>query len=326
MSFILGNQAVLSAFEKVAKSGQYSHAYIIEGAEGSGRTTLARAIAATVTCREERACFTCPNCKKIMEGIHQDVIEISREEDSASIKIDQIRDAIKEAYIKPAECDKKIFIIRNSQLMGPAAQNALLQTFEEPPKNVMFFLTVTNRNLLLPTLKSRAVTLKTEKFSDSAIKDKLLELYPDGAEYADEASLLADGSLGKAKEFMESEDSRSSIALVKEYFSAVNGNATYAQLGLILHRAVSKDKSCLFSTMSYFSLALRDVIVFSSGYSEKAMFFTDRALLSSLAEKLDKKKLFEAYDTVSVILRDNAKINTYAAQSAINSALAYNFS
>ncbi len=326
MSFILGNRAVLSAFESVSKTGRHSHAYIIEGASGSGRLTLARAIAATLTCTSQTACFSCPSCKRITEGIHQDVKELKCEEGSSSIKIEAIRELIAEAYIKPGESDKKIFIIEDAQQMGTAAQNALLQIFEEPPKNVIFFLLVTNRNLLLSTLKSRAVTLKTEKFSDDFIKSELIKRYPDGTELINEAVLIANGALGQALTFMDSEENRQAVALVKSYFSLLKQRATYAKLTSVLVPGVGSDKNSLFAVMNCFSLALRDIITFSAGYSGRAMFFADRELLRILADRLDPKKLLAAYDTVCRITRDAAKINVALALSDINMKLSDDFS
>lgn len=316
MSFILGNKAVLSAFEAVRETGRFSHAYIIEGAVGSGRLTLARAIASTLAGKE--------HSQKIMAGIHQDVYELRCEEGSSTIKIDQIREIISQAYVKPAECDKKIFIIENAQQMVPPAQNALLQIFEEPPKNVMFFLLVTNRNLLLSTLKSRAVTLKTEKFPDSFVREELKKRNPDADSLVEEAVLIADGALGKAFAFLDDEKSRKAVTLVKSYFSAVEEGASFAKLSAIVS-AVANDRNYLFSVMNYFSLALRDILTCSVGYTEKTMFFADKGLLEGLAQRLDRQKLFSAYETVCRIMRDVTKINVSLALANVNMSLAEDF-
>lgn len=327
MSFILGNTTVLSAFKEAARTGRHSHAYIIEGADGSGKLTLARAIAATLTCEGDSPCFSCPNCKKIMQGIHQDVKEIRRAEGESTIKIAALREMIAESYIKPAEGDKKIFIIDEAQRTKPESQNALLQIFEEPPKNVVIFLLVPTRNLLLPTLKSRAITLKTELFSSDFIREELLKRYPNGAaEDIDEAVLIADGVLGKALSFMENEDERAAVSLTKRYFSTLSGKATYAGLSAVLAPEVAKNKERLLSVMSYFSLAIRDILMFSSGYDGKTVFFSDMELLMALAEKMDKNKLITAYETVTRIIRDFTKINVNLATASVSMTLSDDFS
>ncbi|MBE6650457.1 MAG: hypothetical protein E7613_04000 [Ruminococcaceae bacterium] len=326
MAFILGNRAVLSAFEAVSKTEKYSHAYIIEGAEGSGKLTLARAIAATIVCNGEKACFECPTCRKIMEGIHQDVQEIRCEEGENVIKIETVRKMILDAHIKPAECNKKIFIIDGAQKTKVETQNALLQIFEEPPKNVLIFLLVPNRNLLLSTLKSRAVTLKTEKFSSEFIKEELSRRYPSDSEAIDEAVLISDGALGQAIDLMENEDKRKAVTLVKKYFSALREKASYAKLSSILSLEIKNDKAYLFSVMEYFSLALRDILVQSSGCEGTSMFFADSELLSALAKRLDRQKLLTVTETVMRILRDAGKINVTLALSGISLTLSDDFS
>lgn len=325
MSFILGNEAVLSAFQSVAKTGRHSHAYIIEGEDGSGKLTLARAIAATLTCPEEKACFTCPSCLKIMQGIHQDVKEIRRAEGDSLIKLEAIREMVSDAYIKPAECDKRIFIVDEAQRTMPVSQNALLQLFEEPPKNVVIFLLTPARNLLLPTLKSRAVTLKTEVFSHDFIRAELERRYPERVGDIDEAVLIADGVLGKAIGFMESEDERAAVELVKRYFTVLSQRATYAALASVLAPEVAKNKERLLAVMGYFTLAIRDILAYASGYGEKAVFFADRELLRILADRLTTEKLLTAGETVMRIIRDFAKINVNLATASISMTLSDDF-
>lgn len=325
MSFILGNEEVLSAFQTAAKTGRHSHAYIIEGEEGSGKLTLARAIAATLTCPNDKACFTCPSCMKIMQGIHQDVKEIRRAEGDSLIKLDAIREMVADAYIKPAECDKKIFIVDEAQRTLPVSQNALLQLFEEPPRNVVIFLLTPTRNLLLPTLKSRAVTLKTEVFSSELIRSEIAKRYPDRKDDLDEAVLIADGVLGKAIGFMESEDERAAVELTKRYFTRLSERVTYAELSAILAPEVAKNKERLLAVMGYFTLAIRDVLALSSGYGEKAVFFADGELLRILADRLGKEKLLAAYETVYRIIRDFNKINVNLAMASISMTLSDDF-
>lgn len=325
MSFIIGNTHVLSDFIKAKETGRISHAYIIEGAEGSGRLTLARAICAALVCEKENApCYSCPSCRKIMAGEHQDIRETLHRDKASVIKIDSIREIIKEAYIKPAECDRKIFIIENAQQMGIPSQNALLQIFEEPPKNVTFFLLTESRNMLLSTLKSRAVTIKTEKLSDDVIRRELEKRFPEFSSLFDDAILLAGGALGPAIKFLENEDSRISVEKVKEYFHALTEYAGFAKLSSILSPAVS-DRAKLFTLMTYFVPALRDIIARKSGYVGKNMFFSDEEELSILADRLNTEKLLSAFDKVNEIIRDSGKINLISAVSEINVTLCDDF-
>lgn len=326
MSFILGNKDVLSFFEKAAKSGKHSHAYIIEGADGSGKLTLARAISATLICGADKVCFACPSCKRIMSGVHQDVKEISPEENKSVISIEQMRSVISDAYIKPAECDKKIFIIDGAHKTKSEAQNALLQILEEPPKNVIIFLLVPSRNLLLPTIKSRALTLKTEKFSHDFIVRELTARYPNKTELINEAALLSNGALGEAIEFIEKPAKRHGVETVKAYFSELKDYATFSSLMAIISMNKKMTRDNLFSLMTCFSAALRDILVYQSGCREKNTFFADDETLRVLADKLDQKKILASHEMVCGILKDIDRINVNLALTNICMTLSDDFS
>ena len=325
MSFILGNDGVLHDFKSAKKTGRIAHAYIIEGAEGSGRLTLARAIACTFICENEDPCFSCNACKKIISGAHQDVKEVIHLDKASPIKIDTIRELIEDAYIKPGENDKKIFIIENAQQMGIPAQNALLKVFEEPPKNVIFFLLTTNRNLLLPTLKSRAVTLKTEMLSDEVILGELEKRFPQGKELYREALILANGALGKAITLMSDPTAMECVTLTKRYFHALSEYASFATLSLILNSKSASERGFVFSLMIYFSLALRDLITKKSGYEGKYMFFSDREEARIIADRFSHEKLLKAYDTVCLVIKDHTKLNVLSSLAEINMTMCDDF-
>lgn len=326
MDYISGNEKTLSFFKEAKRAGRISHAYIIEGAEGSGRLTLARAIAMTVMCKSTGSpCYSCPVCRKIMSGGHQDVRELIQKEKGQVIKIDDLREYIKEAYVKPGESDYKIFIIENAEQMIPATQNAILQIFEEPPKNVIFFLLTTNRNLLLATLKSRAVTFKTEKLHDDIILSRIKSAMPEQSEYFDEALLLADGALGKALAFLSDEASREGVKFTRGYFSLLTEHVSFTSLSSHLNQKSVPDRARLFSTMTYFSMALRDVITRSAGFDGRNSFFTDKEQVRIIADRIERERLLSAYDTVSEIIRDYGKINVLSALMKINMALSDDF-
>lgn len=326
MDFILGNSKVLNDFKNAKETGRLSHAYIIEGAEGSGRLTLARAIASVLCCeKEEVPCFSCNACKKVISGTHQDVKEVIHLDKASPIKIDTIRELIQDAYIKPGENDRKIFIIENAQQMGIPAQNALLQVFEEPPRNVVFFLLTTNRNLLLATLKSRAITVKTEKLSDEVILSELKKRFPDEDALYEEAVILSDGALGKAITVMSDDSAKESIALTKKYFHALSEYASFATLSLILNPKTASDRGFVFTLMTYFSIALRDLLALKSGYEGKFMFFSDREEARIISDRFSSEKLLSAYDIICLVIKDNAKMNVLSALSEINMAMCDDF-
>ena len=139
-----------------AAGDRLSHCYILEGPAGSGKKTLARLIAAAMECTApgEKPCGTCPACRKALKGEHPDIITV--DSDKATVPIAEIRAMQADAYIKPNEGRRKVYIIPRARDMQGPAQNALLKTLEEPPAYCAFLLLTDTAEKLLPTVRSRA--------------------------------------------------------------------------------------------------------------------------------------------------------------------------
>ena len=154
----VGNGGVRAALSADIDAGQFPHALLIEGAQGSGRRTLARIIARAAVCEGGvRPCGVCAACVKAAGGNHPDVTEIEGVGASHLITVDAVRTLREQAYVLPNEASRRVFIIAGAQDMNEAAQNALLKVLEEPPAQTVFVLTCDNRSQLLPTVQSRCV-------------------------------------------------------------------------------------------------------------------------------------------------------------------------
>ena len=142
----------------------FSHAYIlpVSGEEGMRQ---ARELVAAMLCENPGyvPCGHCEHCRKVKEMIHPDVIHIEREVNDGkqrkNIVIKQIRSMIADAYILPNEARKKVFVMEDADTMNTESQNAALKVLEEPPEFSAFILLANNPELLLPTVRSRCVTL-----------------------------------------------------------------------------------------------------------------------------------------------------------------------
>lgn len=128
-----GNEGLKSRLSAAMNKGGLSHCYILEGPKGSGKKTLARLLAAAMECEHtgDRPCGVCPACHKIFGGGHPDVITV--DSDTATVPIRIIREMQTDAYIRPNEGRRKVYLIPRAQDMQLPAQNALLKLLEEPP-------------------------------------------------------------------------------------------------------------------------------------------------------------------------------------------------
>ncbi len=320
---LVGNNSTIKAFREEFYSHRLSHAFIIEGPRGSGRLTLARALSSILVCDKESApCRECSACLRAESGTHPDIHEIVHRELTSQIKIDQIREFIEASHVKPSEADYNVFIIENAQMMNTASQNALLQIFEEPPENTLFFLLTTDRNLLLKTILSRARVLKTEKLSSEQIEKILFERFPDRKDEFPRALLIADGCAGEAIDFLMEENSSELLALAEEYLTKASCGASLFDLSKILSPFKSMTREELSALSSYLISGLRDALCIGAQYREKNIFFHHSSTPERLAEKFGQRRLLSAIEACRTVMRKSSSVSVVSALSHINTFFA----
>lgn len=178
-----------SSFTESVNAGKISHAYLVLHPDSENLIEYLKIFAKVIVNGDERA-------NRLIEGnIHPDVKVYPVEKEV--VLTEDINDLISESYIKPIESDKKVFIINRAHTMNASAQNKLLKTLEEPPKNVVILLGATAEYPLLATVKSRVRKVVIPEFD----KDVLFEaLYRDCPEEEKLLTAIAcgDGTISKA--------------------------------------------------------------------------------------------------------------------------------
>jgi DNA polymerase III delta prime subunit len=175
-----------------------SHAYIIASASEAERDAMANRLAAEMLCEGEgcRPCGTCRHCRKVLAGIHPDVITVERETDDKGgrkreIHVGRIRAIVSDAQVMPNEALAKVYVIKDADCMNGPAQNAMLKLLEEPPKSALFILCASNPENLLQTVRSRCVLLRsTAEGEEDGEATDLARAYLELAARGDRAALL----------------------------------------------------------------------------------------------------------------------------------------
>ncbi len=153
---INGNETVLSNIQNIISSGHIPHSFLIEGGFVEDRLQIADYIAQSVVCSSnDKPCGSCNLCHLALSHTNPDIIYIGPDENKKIISVENIRKLRNDAYIKPHSADKKVFIIKNAELLNVQAQNSFLKILEEPPQSVVFILLVNSRSVLLNTVISR---------------------------------------------------------------------------------------------------------------------------------------------------------------------------
>ena len=172
-------------------SGRIPHTVIIEGDSKPERDSAALLLAAGAVCTGTgKPCLDCVPCRKVIGGVHPDIIVPmpSKTSKTGIISIKDLRDKyLSLASVKPNEAELKIYLFYDAdRLLREDSQNTLLKMIEEPSQNLLFIFTVEKAAAMLPTVLSRAriITLgrtfepdeKAQQAADG-IADGVLSLY-----------------------------------------------------------------------------------------------------------------------------------------------------
>jgi DNA polymerase-3 subunit delta' len=181
---LVGQEHAIAQILEAAKpdSGAMTHAWLIVGPAGSGRSTLARAFAETlVTTGTSQPAVV----SHVQAGSHPDVSILST--DRVTITIDEVRELVSRSYFSPSISPYRVIIIEDADRMTDRTSNVLLKALEEPPPQTVWVLCAPSANDVLPTIRSRCrvVTLTTPS------PDKVAELIRQRAGVDDDRALIA---------------------------------------------------------------------------------------------------------------------------------------
>lgn len=291
---LIGNEDIKCTLGNAISHSEFLHAYIIEGAYGTGKHTVARLASCAIQCtgqdctEEKRQNI----CQKIMNDNCADVRFFD------AFKVDDVRKIKETLFESPTECDYKIYILNNAEKMNIKAQNALLISLEDPPKNVVFFLLCTDATVLLETIRSRAQLLRTKPLAAEQISDYIMQnkLYAGDRETLDEIILSSSGSLGYALDMLnesraqellkDREKARElSLSLLK------NDSSTVTLLWSLFNSTREKLKD-LFSLSL---IALRDLAVVKKAKGAPLCFFTSPKDAVGVSSKYTMQRILHVY-------------------------------
>lgn len=144
---------------ETARRGELHHAIILSGPAPEALGALALRIAQTLNCLNGSTGDDCSACTRIEKRLHPDVHFAEVAGEKKLISIEQIREIVEAAMMRPYEGPNKVFIIDPADALSVSGSNALLKTLEEPPRDTHFILLARSPDLLLPTIKSRCQIL-----------------------------------------------------------------------------------------------------------------------------------------------------------------------
>ncbi len=168
---VVGQDHIVSTLEQSIGRGRVSHAYLLCGTRGTGKTSVARILAKTILLQGmENDILRGQATKGIEEGSFVDLIEI---DGASNNKVENIRELIEKTNFSPAVSKAKVYIIDEVHMLSNSAFNALLKTLEEPPEYVYFILATTELHKVPDTIQSRCQRFLFKRVRDEDIIRRL---------------------------------------------------------------------------------------------------------------------------------------------------------
>ena len=139
-----------------ARRGELHHAIILHGPAPEPLRALSVQIAKALNCLNGTTGDACSVCQRIDRRLHPDIHFIEVSGDRKMISVEQIREVVGAATLRPFEARNKVFIIDPADAVSAGGSNSLLKTLEEPARDTIFILITRAPDLLLPTIRSRS--------------------------------------------------------------------------------------------------------------------------------------------------------------------------
>lgn len=276
MRKFIGFEGVIENFKYRCNSESLSHAHLISGEDGIGKSILAQILA-----------------KLILKGeTNREYVDIINYKlNKASFGVEDVRNLINEVNKKPFESNKKVIIIHKGNKLTIQAQNALLKTIEEPPIGVYIIILCENLELILDTIKSRCEIYKLTPLSKIQLNEYIeLNKYVCTDEEKSSAIAFSEGIPGRIDRYFNDETLSELRVRILELLNVLKENDP--EVILEREELLSTYKDNKEEVLNIFFSFIRDILIHKEVENEKLIINGDKLNnINELAKDMSFRKL-----------------------------------
>lgn len=249
---VLGQEQVVREFSRAAEDAwqivqggrgpAMTHAWLVTGPPGSGRSTAAQSFAAALMCPEQ-GCGVCESCRAVASGAHVDVERIIPY--GAQFYQDDVLEMIRRAAMPPTRGSWHVMIVEDADRLSDISANTMLKAIEEPPPGTVWLLCAPGLEDVLPTIRSRCRHIGLVQPTAEDVSAELQRRHGIDPAMAAFAARASQGHVGRARALATDEKARIRRAEVLRIPTALSDLPSCFQLAADLVATAKEDADAI---------------------------------------------------------------------------------
>lgn len=301
------------------REGRIAHAFLLTGERGVGKKTAADYIAMTLLCEKggDTPCGECRHCRRILENTHPDVIRPEKSGKKQIYNRETMRNICSDAYVKPNDCDSKVYIFTDCESVEESTQNLMLKLIEEPPDTAYFIFTAVSRSVFLPTILSRVITIGIPECTETDCRMALADMGFSEVEISGAVERFH-GNIGSCVDYLKGGETAENAEICRSVIAAISAGDEYGLL-TALHR-IGDNRNRIKLVLELADKTIRDACVARLGTAP--MIGCDPKGAEALSRKISMKRAELIHEAIGrVIVHCGMNMNVPSEISAFVCAI-----